>query len=86
LSSIPIGYRASIRRKMAAFHVHVQLGCIAQGLLQHLSINYTAEDWLCFRSWLRTMNPALPPSELVAANALSAAIQDFSHLPNSTPN
>jgi hypothetical protein len=67
-------YRAAIRRKMAAFHVHVQLGCIAQGLLQHLSINYTAEVWLCFRSWFRTMNPALPPSELVAANALRAAL------------
>jgi hypothetical protein len=62
---------------MAAFHTHVQLGCIAQGLLQHLSLNYTAEVWHCFRSWLRTMNPALPPSELVAANALRAAIPGF---------
>ena len=70
-------YRAAIRRKMAAFHIHVQLGCIAQGLLQHLSLNYTAEVWLCFRSWLRTMNPALPPSELVAANALRATIPGF---------
>jgi hypothetical protein len=40
-------------------------------------MNYTAEVWLCFRSWLRTMNPALPPSELVAANALRAAIPGF---------
>jgi hypothetical protein len=70
-------YRAAIRRKMAAFRVHVQLGCIAQGLLQHLSINYTAEVWLCFRSWLRTVNPTLPPSELVAANALRADIRGF---------
>jgi len=70
-------YRAASRRKMAAFHLHVQLGCIAQGLLQYLSLNYTAEVWLCFRSWLRTMNPALPPSELVAANALRAAIPGF---------
>jgi hypothetical protein len=70
-------YRAAIHRKMAAFHAHVQLGCIAQGLLQHLSMNYTAEVWLCFRSWLRTMNPALPPSELVAGNALRAAIPGF---------
>jgi hypothetical protein len=70
-------YRAAIRRKMAAVHVHVQLGCIAQGLLQHLSLNYTAEVWLCFRSWLRTMNPALPPSELVVANALRSAIPRF---------
>ena len=70
-------YRDAIRRKMAAFHVHVQLGCIAKGLLQHLSLNYTAEVWLCFKSWLRTMNPTLPPSELVAAHALRAAIPGF---------
>src|ERR1035437_4572622 len=70
-------YRAATRRKMAAFHNHVQLGCIAQGLLQHLAINHTAEVWRSFRSWLRTMNPALPPSELVAANALRAAIPGF---------
>jgi hypothetical protein len=70
-------YRAAIRRKLGAFHVHVQLGCIAQGLLQHLGINHTAAVWRCFRSWLRTMNPALPPSELVTANALRAAIPAF---------
>jgi hypothetical protein len=70
-------YRAEIRRKLDAFHVHVQLGCIAQGLLQHLAINHTAEVWRCFRSWLRTMNPALPPSELVAANALRSGISGF---------
>jgi hypothetical protein len=55
-------YRAAIRRKIHAFHIHVQLGCIAQGPLQHLSLNYTAEVWRCFQSWLRTMNPALSPS------------------------
>jgi len=36
-------YRDAIRRKMNAYHLHVQLGCIAQGLLQHLALNYTAE-------------------------------------------
>jgi hypothetical protein len=70
-------YRAALRRKLAAFHVHVQLGCIAQGLLQHLAINHTGEVWRSFRSWLRTMNPALPPSELVTANALRTAIPAF---------
>lgn len=70
-------YRAAIRRKMAAFHVHVQLRCIAQGLLQHLAINHTAEVRRSSRSWLGTMSPALPPSELVAANALRSAIPGF---------
>jgi hypothetical protein len=70
-------YRAAVRRKVAAFHAHVQLGCIAQGLLQHLAINHTAEVWRSFQSWLRTMNPALPPSELVVASALRSAIPGF---------
>jgi hypothetical protein len=47
-------YRAAIRRKLRAYHVYDQFGCIAQGLLQHLAINHTAEVGRCFRSWLRT--------------------------------
>jgi hypothetical protein len=68
-------YRNAVRRKLRAYHVHVQLGCIAQGLLQHLSLNHTAEVWHCFRSWLRTMNPAMPPSELVVANVLRSSVK-----------
>ena len=79
-------YRTAIRRKLGAFHIHAQLGCIAQGLLQHLSINHTAEVWRSFRSWLRTMNPALPPSELVTANALRALIPAFFSSPEMDPN
>ena len=79
-------YRTAIRRKLAAYHTYVQLGCIAQGLLQHLSLNHTAEVWRCFRSWLRTMNPSLPPSELVVANALRTGIPDFFSSPELDPN
>lgn len=78
-------YRQAIRRKLRAYHVHVQLGCIAQGLLQHLSINHTAEVWRCFRSWLRTMNPAMPPSELIVANALRSTIPVFFSIPSFAP-
>lgn len=35
-------YRAAISRKLRAYHVYIQLGCIAQGLLQYLAINQTA--------------------------------------------
>lgn len=79
-------YRAAIRRKLRAYHIHVQLGCIAQGLLQHLSLHHTAEVWRCFRSWLRTMNPAMPPSELIVANALRAAIPALFSFPKLAPN
>ena len=40
-------------------------------------MNHTAEVWRYFRSWLRTMNPALPPSELVVACALRSTLQEF---------
>jgi hypothetical protein len=70
-------YRDAIRRKLLAYHVHIQLGAIAQGLLQHLAINHTAAVWNGFRSWLRTMNEAMPPSELVVASALRSALPGF---------
>ena len=70
-------YRHAVHRKMKAFHLHVQLGCIAQGLLQHLALNHSAEVWRQFQSWLRTMKPALPPSELVVACALRSTLPEF---------
>ncbi len=70
-------HRDAVRRKMTVFHLHVQSGCIAQGLLQHLALNHTAQVWRHFLSWLRTMNPALPPSELVVACALRSALPEF---------
>ena len=71
-------YRQAVRRKLRAYHVHVQLGCIAQGLLQHLALNHTAAVWYHSRGWLRTMNPDMPPSELIVANALRYSITTFS--------
>jgi len=79
-------YRGAIRRKLRAYHVYIQLGCIAQGLLQHLAINHTAEVWRCFRSWLRTMNPAMPPSELITSNALRSALPEFIAVPALAPD
>ena len=70
-------YRGAVRRKVLAYHRYLQVGCIAQGLLLHLSLNYTTEVWHAFRSWLRTMNPGLPPSELVVAHALRSGISGF---------
>jgi len=70
-------YRQQVRRKMNAYHLHVQLGCIAQGLLQHLALNHGAMVWRQFRSWLRTMDPTRPPSELVTAYALRDRLPEF---------
>jgi hypothetical protein len=70
-------YRQMVRRKMNAYHLHVQLGCIAQGLLQHLSLNFGTKVWNQFHGWLRTMDPTRPPSELVTAQALRERLPDF---------
>jgi hypothetical protein len=70
-------YRRGVRRKMRAYHLYVQIGCIAQGLMIHLAVNYGEQVWRQFRSWLRTMDPTRPPSELVVAYALRDALSDF---------
>ena len=70
-------YRQMVRRKMNAYHLHVQLGCIAQGLLQHLSLNFGNQVWNQFHGWLRTMDPTRPPSELVTGQALRERLPEF---------
>jgi len=70
-------YRRLVRRKMDAYHRYVQLGCIAQGILQHLSVNHRKTVWAHFTSWMRTMKPSLPPSEAVVAQALRSALPEF---------
>lgn len=70
-------YRQAVRRKLRAYHNYVQLGCIAQGLLQYLAITARVTVWESFRSWLRTMRPGLPPSELVVAHALRSSLPQF---------
>lgn len=70
-------YRAQVRRKMAAYHRHIQIGLIAQGLLQYLAVSVPAVVWSCFGSWLRTIRPGVPPSEKVTAMALRNALPEF---------
>ena len=70
-------YRDQVRRKIGAYHMHIQLGCIAQGIMQTLSILCTASVWKCFGSWLRTIRPGILPSELVVAIALRHSLPAF---------
>ncbi len=70
-------YRGLVRRKMLAYHRYVQLGCVAQGLLQHLALNFRSTVWRLFRSWMRTMKTSEPPSEAVVAQALRTTLPEF---------
>jgi hypothetical protein len=70
-------YRSHIKRKIHAYHVFIQAGVIAQGLLQYLAVAYPKLVWDSFGSWLRTIRPGIPPSEFVVANALRQTLPDF---------
>lgn len=70
-------YRDAVQRKIAAYHRHIQLGLIVQGLLQILSATVPQRIWRSFGSWIRTIRPGLAPSEQVAAIALRNTLPDF---------
>jgi len=70
-------YRNAVRRKIAAYHRHIQLGLIAQGLLQILSATKPTLVWRSFGSWIRTVRPGLAPSEQVVAIALRHTLPEF---------
>ncbi len=70
-------YRQLVRRKIDAYHRYAQLGCIAQGLLRHLSLNMRSTVWRHFNSRMRTMNIAQSPSEAVVAQALKNSLPEF---------
>ena len=70
-------YREKIKRKLHAYHVFIQAGVVAQGLLQYLAVIAPKLVWDSFGSWLRTIRPGIPPSEFVVANALRRTLPDF---------
>ena len=70
-------YRSRVKRKMRAYHAFIQAGVVAQGLLQYLAVVAPKLVWDSFGSWLRTIRPGIPPSELVVANALRQTLPDF---------
>src|SRR6266516_4160524 len=70
-------YRAHIRRKLAAYERHIQLGLIAQGLLQYLALSFRRVVWFNFHTYIRTASPQKPPSEWVVTHALRHTWLDF---------
>ena len=60
-----------------AYHVFIQAGLVCQGLLQYLAAVFPQLVWNSFGSWLRTIRPGIPPSELVVATALRQRLPQF---------
>ena len=70
-------YRDAVRRKMAAYHRHMQLGLIAQGILFALATTMPDLVWRHFGSWLRTVRPGVCPSERVVTTALRNTLPEL---------
>jgi len=70
-------YRDAVRRKIGAYHCHIQLGIIAQGLLHYLALSFPKQVWSSFGSWIRTIRPGLCPSEAVTAMAMRNSLPTF---------
>jgi hypothetical protein len=70
-------YRNAVKRKLHAYHVFIQAGIVCQGLFQYLAIAFPHLVWNSFGSWLRTIRPAIPPSEPVVDNDLRQSLPEF---------
>jgi len=70
-------YREEVIKKLIAYHLHIQIGIIAQGMLQYLSSTFTEHVWKNFGSWFRTIRPNICPSEQITALALCNALPGF---------
>ena len=70
-------YRNAVKRKIHAYHVFMHAGIVCQGLLHYLAAVFPSQVWSSFGSWLRTIRPGIPPSELVVANALRQCLPEF---------
>lgn len=70
-------YRDAIKRKIDAYHRFIQVGLIAQGLMQILACRFPTLVWNTFGSWLRTMKVNASPSEMVVAAAMKNGLIDF---------
>jgi len=53
-------YRDAVRKKLEAYHRFIQIGLIAQGLLQYLSVSYSSLVWAKFDFWIRAIRPGFP--------------------------
>jgi len=70
-------FKEKVKKKLNAYHLFIQLGLIAQGLLQYLSIYHYRSVWRSFGTWLRTIRDTTLPSEKVVAMSLSRTYIQF---------
>ena len=70
-------YQQMVKRKIRAYTLFIQLGLIAQGMMQYLSLKYSSEVWKEFCSWMRTMDTKKCPSEYIVSQSLRSTFFAF---------
>lgn len=70
-------YRDSVIKKINTYHLFVHAGIVAQGLLQYLATAHHQLVWHSFGSWLRTIRPGIPPSEMVTMMSMRQSFPEF---------
>lgn len=76
-------YRDKVRRKLRAYHAHIIVGIVAQGMLQYISMAKSQMVWKSFGSWIRTIRPGVLPTEQVVAVAMRNVLPQFLSVPQS---
>lgn len=77
LQFAPKHFKQKVLKKINAYHIFIQIGFIAQGLMQYLSIHCTKTVWGNFGTWLRTIRKNTLPSEKVVALAMMRTYFEF---------
>lgn len=77
LQFAPKAFKDEVKKKIAVYHLFIQLGLIAQGLVQYLSIHHHKVVFKSFGTWLRTLRENTLPSEMVVCMALKNTYLDF---------
>lgn len=70
-------YRDKVIQKMNAYHLHIQVGFIAQGLMQYLSVVKMDDVWGSFKGYVRTIRKNILPSEMITGYALRESFSEF---------
>lgn len=77
LQFAPEIFKKKVAKKINAYHIFIQLGFIAQGLMHYLSIHCTQQVWGNFGTWLRTIRKNTLPSEKVVVLAMTRTYFEF---------
>ena len=67
----PLEQKIKIHQKINAYHLHVQMGVIAQGMNQYIASNFGAEVWSSTGVWLRTRRARTPAGTMVVKDSLT---------------